>query len=451
VTQEVFLQAFKNLRKLKNFDSFAIWLSSIASNLSKKWIRSNIRRPDREFIEDKDPKTIEEPSIESYQDSEISESFREALDSLPEIYQQVLTLHYLGGMSGMEIARTLGISHDTVRQRLSRARIQLREEMTAMMNQTFQQQKLSASFTFRIVELVKKIKINPVSEAKGLPWGLSLGAGLIFAVLMIGQHIQINLPDIAMGLPLPSEMKVLKVGEIPVEAVKISTIASIGSKGDGKGVAPDPKGQENTFLAPQAEGDKGGKWVKKADMSTARLGHSVTEVNGKIYAMGGLSPNGFSSAVEEYDPITDKWTTKSPMPTARVGLTTAVVNGKIYTMGGLNGSMLSVVEEYDPTNDSWKKKTSMPFQKLYHSAVVINNEIYVVGGLEDFNNFIPSPSISVYDPTLDKWSNLKDIPPQFKVGLSASVAFNDKIYFFGGMYLLDFSVRKNILVYNPSC
>ena len=32
----------------------------------------------------------------------------EAMDSLPESYQQVLTLHYLGGMGGTEIAEFRG-------------------------------------------------------------------------------------------------------------------------------------------------------------------------------------------------------------------------------------------------------------------------------------------------------------------------------------------------------
>jgi RNA polymerase sigma factor (sigma-70 family) len=444
VTQEVFLQAFKNLRKLKNFDNFAIWLSSIASNLSKRWIRSNIRRIDHDFIEDKDQKVLENPSMDSYRDSEISESLHDALDSLPEIYQQVLTLHYLGGMSGMEIARTLGISHDTVRQRLSRARAQLREEMIAMMSQTFQQQKLSASFTFRIVELVKKIRINPVSEPKNLPWGLSLGAGLIFAFLMFGQHIQINLPNTAMGLPLPSDMKVLKVGEIPIDAVKISTITSIGNKGIGKGFAPDPKGQENAFfMSPQGEG---GTWAKKADMPTARVCFSVTEVNGKIYVISGLSQNGASSTVEEYDPLLDKWTIKANIPTPRLLFCSVAANGKIYAMGG--DPNLSTVEEYDPLTNTWKIKSPMPSGKSSPSAFTINGKIYVLGGYADSRQLTASLSFYSYDPEIDQWLQLNDIPPAFAMAESTQVVYKDDIYFLGGVNPANWQAIEKIIVYN---
>jgi len=87
----------------------------------------------------------------------VFESLHEALDSLPDIYREVLTLHYLGGISGEQIARILSIPYATVRQRLSRARAQLREEILAMVSETYEQQRLKASFTFRIVEMVKRI------------------------------------------------------------------------------------------------------------------------------------------------------------------------------------------------------------------------------------------------------------------------------------------------------
>jgi RNA polymerase sigma factor (sigma-70 family) len=430
VTQEVFLNAFKDLRKLKNFDSFAIWLSSIASNLIKKWMRSKIRRPDGEFIEDKNPNEIKEPSTESSSENEISESLHIALNSLPEIYRQVLTLHYLGDMSGMEIARTLGISHDTVRQRLSRAREQLKEEMIAMMNQTFQQQKLSASFTFRIAEMVKKIKINPISDARNLPWGLSIGAGLIFTVLMFGQHIPFNLPDIAMGLPLPSDMKILKVGEIPVDAVKVSTISSIGNKGDGKGIMPDPKGQENAFfMAPQGEG----KWTNKADMPTARSWVRTAVANGKIYAVGGIDWGGPITNFEEYDPVKDKWEIRSNMPKGKWRHYASSVNGKIYEFGGQldgNGNQTFSVYEYDPVLDKWTAKKDMPVKMFGGCACALNSKIYTFGGNSEGGNMGDGNDVYEFDPTEDSWTRKADMPTlRYFHGVSP---VNGKIYVIGG-------------------
>jgi len=52
VTQEVFIKAYRNLRTLKRWDSFAGWLYRITINMCKDWSKSKSRRSDYEFIED---------------------------------------------------------------------------------------------------------------------------------------------------------------------------------------------------------------------------------------------------------------------------------------------------------------------------------------------------------------------------------------------------------------
>jgi N-acetylneuraminic acid mutarotase len=70
-------------------------------------------------------------------------------------------------------------------------------------------------------------------------------------------------------------------------------------------------------------------------------------INGKIYAVGGVSIS-YSDAVEAYDPGTDTWTTEASMPTARELLTASVINGTLYAVGGYNGNALSTVEAFSP-------------------------------------------------------------------------------------------------------
>jgi hypothetical protein len=89
-------------------------------------------------------------------------------------------------------------------------------------------------------------------------------------------------------------------------------------------------------------------------MTTPRTYLSTCVVNGKIYAIGGLTANEADhlSQVEEYDPATDTWTRKADIPTARSGLVTCAVNGKMYAIGGWADSAwtgISTVEEYDPS------------------------------------------------------------------------------------------------------
>ena len=177
ITQEVFAKAYKDLRKLKRWDSFMGWLYRITVNLCNNWQRSESRRPDREFTEDQDPIILDNPSVNTYKQDNVYESIQEALDSLPEMYHEVLALHYLEDMSIKDMSRFLGISPRTIDRRLNEARIKLKEEMIAMMSIEYKQHGLPANFTFQIVEIVKRIKIHPISKIGGLPLGIIIGYG----------------------------------------------------------------------------------------------------------------------------------------------------------------------------------------------------------------------------------------------------------------------------------
>ncbi|MFC1714494.1 sigma-70 family RNA polymerase sigma factor [Candidatus Poribacteria bacterium] len=186
VAQEVFIRAYENLHKLRRWDSFASWLSRIASSLCKQWLRAHSRRPDREFIEDKDPGMFEERAMDSYREEHAFTWLHEALDSLPEMHRQALTLHYLGGMTSYEIARFVGASPAAVRKRLSKGRSLLKTEILATISAGFQEQKLSASFTLRITELVKHIRVKPLPRLAELPWGVSAGTVILAIILSLG-------------------------------------------------------------------------------------------------------------------------------------------------------------------------------------------------------------------------------------------------------------------------
>ena|GEM_PF-26879 len=238
VAQEVFLKAYRSLRTLRHWDSFASWLYRITLNLCRGRFRTQSSRPDREFIEDQEPELLENHSRDMYRQELVCESVREALDSLPEMYSQVLTLHYLSGMTSMEIARFTGVSPSAIRKRLGKARSLLKEEMLAMMRTTFEEQKLQSTFTFRIMEAVKHIRIQPMPRTAGLPWGLSLATGIVLAILNFSPYPGI-LNRAATGSPLPGETRVMRTGEIPVDILRFSELPVLASKqGDGDGGEP---------------------------------------------------------------------------------------------------------------------------------------------------------------------------------------------------------------------
>ena len=435
VAQEVFVTAYRKLYTLKRWDSFLAWLYTIASNLCKKHLKLMARRVDRQYLEEQEEFVLNRPSMDAYQRKREYEPLYGALAELPEIYRQVLTLYYLGGMNTREIAQFLRISKNTIESRLRRARAKLKKEMLDMMSTTYEQQRLQPAFTFRIVEMVKHIKPTPIMPRLpwGLTWGVSAATGIfLLTVLSLGPYL-ISLTPLGslFGSPMPSETKVMQVGELPVDVLEISEITFLSSEqgngNDGGKKLPNP---QNAFAPPLAPPGEVGTWTKKADMPTARFGLSASVVNGKIYVIGGGKDECLST-VEEYDPATDTWTKKADMPTPRLCLSTSVVNGKIYAIGGGTEPdvVLSTVEVYNPATDTWAKKADMPTPRLALSTSVVNGKIYAIGG-----TIIIGPlgisAVEEYDPTTDRWTKRRDMPTA-RYGVSTSVV-KGKIYAIGG-------------------
>jgi hypothetical protein len=108
-------------------------------------------------------------------------------------------------------------------------------------------------------------------------------------------------------------------------------------------------------------------------------------VDGKIYIFGGGDENLHDYAfdyVEVYDPATNTWTAKTDMPTRRMALGICAMDGKIYAVGGLSNNLAVITqnEMYDPVTDTWTTKS--PMQEKRHSFFFgsVGDKIYAIGG-----------------------------------------------------------------------
>ena len=234
LTQEVFLKAYRKLRTLKRWDRFLSWLYAITSNSCKDFLRSKASRPDGEYISDQAKERFDEISIDSHHDEALHQTLRDALSELPEIHRQVLSLHYLGGLSCKEIAKFLGTSPHAIAMRLNRARGKLRKEMLTMMHASFDSQKLHSGFTINIVEMIRRTHIQPNPQVPVIPIGIAAIGILTLSMLCLTAPFN-QLPAIGklVGAPIPSVTKVTDVGEIPVDVLVLSN-TSVVSSGDGK-------------------------------------------------------------------------------------------------------------------------------------------------------------------------------------------------------------------------
>lgn len=129
LTQEAFLRAYNQRDMLRNRGAMVSWLYRIATNVSLDRLRQRARRTPLESETDLDeiPSDPHTPSLQqTIEQNEMSACVQRYLTDLPDTYRAAILLQDMNGLTGPEIAETLGVSLATVKIRLHRARRKLR-------------------------------------------------------------------------------------------------------------------------------------------------------------------------------------------------------------------------------------------------------------------------------------------------------------------------------------
>ncbi len=147
-------------------------------------------------------------------------------------------------------------------------------------------------------------------------------------------------------------------------------------------------------------------------LPAARFGAGVTAYNGKLYVIGGSDDTlAARNTVYEYDPARpagSRWQTKAPMPTARVYLGAAEVDGLIYAAGGVPGNFtdLATVEAYNPATNAWTTRHAMSMGRGGLALVGVDTTqpgcggyLYALGG--GWTNY--TATAERYNPATNNW------------------------------------------------
>ncbi len=149
VTQEVFVKVNQGLSSFKGESQVSTWIYRIATNSALDKLRSpSFRQTGRQSLSedligeseieivDKNAWTGENaPSIEtSAVRKEMNQCIRGVVGKLPESYRTVVVLSELEGFRDDEIAEILGVSLNTAKIRLHRARARLKKDLEAHCN-----------------------------------------------------------------------------------------------------------------------------------------------------------------------------------------------------------------------------------------------------------------------------------------------------------------------------
>ncbi len=197
ITQDTFLKAYQKLMTLKNPQRFAGWLYVIATRCCQAWLRK--KQIQTESLDEIDSEDIQPEAYSRYVADEDAKAtvaaqrqvVKKLLATLPESERTVITLHYFGEMTCEQMSEFLGVSANTIKSRLRRARNRLKQE-EPMIREATSNFQISSTFTNNIMQEVSRLKPNAPSASKPIvPWVMG-AASAILMVLMLGlgsQHL----------------------------------------------------------------------------------------------------------------------------------------------------------------------------------------------------------------------------------------------------------------------
>ena len=138
-SQEVLFKATEHLSKLQDLGGLTTWLYTVAKNAclmrrrkSKAAPREMLSledlMPDREELESLERAFSDSPESSVLHEEE-AERVRQAVLSIPPQYRLILVLHDMEELPTEDVARITGLTENTIRVRLHRARLFVRKEL----------------------------------------------------------------------------------------------------------------------------------------------------------------------------------------------------------------------------------------------------------------------------------------------------------------------------------
>jgi len=180
LAQDTFLTAWQHLSELREPEQLRAWLRGIMRNLVGRSLRSQQREPSRraaELDEINEPHAPDPLPSDNAISREEAEILWRSLEQIPETYREPLVLFYRENQSAEAVAHHLGISEDSVRQRLVRGRKLLHKEVVALVERALEKTSPQTGFTQGVMAALPMA----LASAKGATAGIAAakgGAGL---------------------------------------------------------------------------------------------------------------------------------------------------------------------------------------------------------------------------------------------------------------------------------
>lgn len=254
VTQNAFLDAYRALGRGHTPEKPRAWLFGIAKNATRRRYRTLSRRPHEVELEHELADSVaegERPQLEE---------LRDAVGSLRPAHQQVLFLREIEGLSYVEIANRMNLSHAAVETLLFRARRSLRGQLEEAgirpaAAPVVSRRRRLAGLAFLPAGLLRQLdRVALEAERSGIALktaaaataAVILGAGITVAVVPLGAASEreqaVTMPKATV---VPADGATLFTSVFSTSATPATDGAGAGAWDSGQGSGGGPGGKDN--------------------------------------------------------------------------------------------------------------------------------------------------------------------------------------------------------------
>ncbi|MCZ6679887.1 MAG: RNA polymerase sigma factor, partial [Candidatus Poribacteria bacterium] len=153
LAQETFVRIYLDLHQIQNVSKFPAWLRQVATNVCQMWLRQRKRQVQASIDETAESELIDQRSPSPAEEAVANEMrgvVARAISHLSDEYRLAVTMYYINGLSYREIGEFLNVPQTTIKNRLHRARKQLKKELLKMVENEFESQRLSDEFSEQV-------------------------------------------------------------------------------------------------------------------------------------------------------------------------------------------------------------------------------------------------------------------------------------------------------------
>ena len=268
VMQEVFLRAYRSLYALRQPHRFRSWLYTIMSNECNRWLARAAKTRQREvLLANAGGDELRVEPGHTIPTEGWRADLEQAMAALPDENRVAVSMFYMGDCSLKEISEFLGVSVNTVRGKLHRARQQLGRALSEQYGRLLKSHKLRGGF---LMQMMEQLRHTP-APTMGFAWSSATVGKTVFS-LITALCILIGL--IGARDDLPTELSANQIGvsssgtnRLPMEVALLESAPYL-ARSPITGV-PEPTGKRPLGVSSRASMEQSRQSIDRGSTSRA--------------------------------------------------------------------------------------------------------------------------------------------------------------------------------------